>query len=221
MDLVMRWRRDWERHVCTCMHPHSFLCMAGPCLLCDGCFLRRGDLMQEVALGSAHIEVAGNQKTAHFKTSSRAQYLRSWTELHGGKGWVGLDSVRMARQRWPVSDRALMSGGFAGTYIKPCAIGTGGRYRQHDTQGLFLCLWRTARNPNQTQLCGFSESPRWSAPSFIPQFPTFSESIHHSSHTFKTSLNVQFFSFCPLWSIGSVSQHVQRGVIRVWLVCGG
>lgn len=85
--------------------------------------------MQEVALGSAHIEVAGNQKTVHFKTSSRAQYLRSWTELHGGKGWVGLDSVRMARQRWPVSDRALMNGGFAGTYIKPCAIGTGVRYR--------------------------------------------------------------------------------------------
>lgn len=94
--------------------------------------------MQEVALGSAHIEVAGDQKTAHFKTSSRAQYLRSWTELHGGKGWVGLDSVRMARQRRPVSDTALMNGGFAGTHIKPCAIGTGGRYHQHDTWGLFL-----------------------------------------------------------------------------------
>lgn len=45
----------------TCTHPVS--CAASDC---DGCFLRANDLMQEVAPGSAHAEVAGDQKTAYL-----------------------------------------------------------------------------------------------------------------------------------------------------------
>lgn len=46
-----------------CVHPLSFLCKVRPCLQCDGCFLRAGDLIREVAWGSAHAEVAGAQNT--------------------------------------------------------------------------------------------------------------------------------------------------------------
>ncbi len=52
-------------HACT----HSVSCAVRELfLLCDGCFLRAGDLIQEVAWGSTHTEVADAQKTAHLKT---------------------------------------------------------------------------------------------------------------------------------------------------------
>lgn len=53
--------------------PLSFVYRVRPSLLRDGCFLRAGDFIQEVAWGSAHTEVADTQKTAHLRTPTRLQ----------------------------------------------------------------------------------------------------------------------------------------------------
>lgn len=84
----------------TCTHTHSFLCRVILCLLCDGCFLRASDLIQEVAWGSAHAEVAEAQKKAHLN--------RTPPHLRLKVGWVGLESfgqlgkggLESNRERW-------------------------------------------------------------------------------------------------------------------------
>lgn len=73
----------------------SFLCTVRLCLMCDGCFLRADDLIQEVAWGSAITEVEDDQKKkktpTHLwaNTNSRLSLRARWVDSCGriGKGW--------------------------------------------------------------------------------------------------------------------------------------
>lgn len=76
------------------MHPLSFLCKFRLCLLCDGCFLRVGDLIEEVA-GVRHTR--------------RWQPGQTWAQLLG-IGLVGLERFWMARKGWPDSYSASLDG---------------------------------------------------------------------------------------------------------------